>query len=128
VVVVDVILMQASKPTLDFSLKKNDDNTWHYTHKDNTMQCTDEILTGKAGYVGIWHNCTLHGTQPVKDESERGRISLRYLIGKSNKNTKKTLIDEINSSISGELQPLATRKDLDSLGRAKIKGNIINNG
>jgi len=57
----------------------------------------------------------------------RGRISLRYLIGKSNKNTKETLIDEINSSISGELQPLATRKDLDSLGRAKIKGNIINN-
>ena len=90
------------------------------------MQCKDTILEGKAGYAAIWHNCTLHGTQPTENESDEFRISLRYLIGKSNVNKQKTKINDVNSSIIGNLDPLKTRKDLNSLGKAKIKGNIIN--
>jgi hypothetical protein len=109
-------------------LKKIADKVWSYKDdKGNQLECEEKVLTGKAGYVAMWHNCTLHGTQPIKHESEKFRLSLRYLIGKSNKNKQKTLIDEINSTIKGELQPIRTRQDLDSLGKAKIKGcNIIN--
>src|SRR5690606_10280451 len=80
------------------------EGVWNYCDDEGKMiQCNDHILTGKAGYVGVWHNCTLHGTMPVKHESERFRLSLRYLIGKSNKNQQKTTIDVINSGISGIL-------------------------
>lgn len=108
-------------------LKKLTDNTWCY-QDDNSKEiiCEDIVLTGRAGYTALWHNCTLHGTQPVQHESEKFRISLRYLIGKSKKNHKTTAIDEINKKISGDLQPIRTRYDVDNLGKVKMKGNIIN--
>ena len=93
----------------------------------NSVPCTDQRLTGGPGYVGLWHNCTLHGTRPVAHESEQFRLSLRYLLGKSNGHTAKTGIDEINRHISGELRPIRTRRDLDAKGVAQIRGNIINN-
>lgn len=109
------------------NLKKIKGNLWNYENEDGKkMQCEDTILTGKAGYAAIWHNCTLHGTQPTEDESDDFRISLRYLIGKSKINKKKTKINDVNSSIEGNLKPLKTREDLNNLGKAKIKGNIIN--
>lgn len=108
-------------------LEREENNDWIYQDDNGSkIKCNDLMLTGKAGYVGIWHNCTLHGTRPVKHESEKFRLSLRYLIGKSNENNSRTLIDEINSSIQGDLKPIRTRKDLDEKGVPIIKGNIIN--
>lgn len=112
-----------------FPHRLTQDNGNHWIYQDDTartLHCTDQILTGKAGYVGLWHNCTLHGTMPVQHESENFRLSLRYLIAKSNKNSEKTYIDEINQSIQGELKPLRTRRDLDEKGFAILRGNIIN--
>ncbi len=108
-------------------LKNLTSNLWSYQDDSGKkIDCEVKILTGSTGYTALWHNCTLHGTQPVKHESEKFRISLRYLIGKSNSNTQRTLIDEVNATINGDLQPIRTRRDLDSLGKAKIKKNIIN--
>ncbi len=108
-------------------LKRHEENTWSY--KDDCGKCLDAIdttLTGGPGFVGLWHNCLLHGTQPVKHESEKFRLSLRYLLAKSNTNNEQTAIDNINKNIDGTLRPIRTRRDLDKLGKAKIKGNIIN--
>ena len=82
------------------------------------------VLTGKTGYAAIWHNCSLHGTRPVENESDKFRISLRYLIGKSNSNKQKTFINEINSKIKGDLKPIRTRQDLDSLGKPILKEKV----
>lgn len=109
-------------------LQHLDGDRWVYSDdQGNSLPCTDQRLTGGPGYVGLWHNCTLHGTRPVAHESEQFRLSLRYLLGKSNGHTAKTGIDEINRHISGELRPIRTRRDLDAKGVAQIRGNIINN-
>lgn len=108
-------------------LEHTKNNSWIYKGDNGGEEtCSDLMLTGKAGYVGIWHNCTLHGTRPVKHESEKFRLSLRYLVGKSKNNLSRTMIDDINSSISGDLSPLLTRKDLNEKGVSIIKGNVIN--
>ena len=91
---------------------------------EQKVECDECILTGKPGYAAIWHNCTLHGTQPVENESDKFRISLRYLIGKSNKNFQQTYIDEINSNIKGELKPIRTRQDIDGLGKPILKEKV----
>lgn len=105
------------------------DDCWSYEDDvGNLKHCYETILTGKAGFVGLWHNCLLHGTQPVNQESEKYRISLRYLIGKSNNNKNRTGVDEINDNIQGILKPLRTRRDLDMDGKVKIRGNSINQG
>ena len=88
------------------------------------MVCTDRVLTGKLGYTAIWHNCTIHGTRPMDHESDKFRISLRYIIRKSNSNSQRTLIDELNSKINGDLQPVKTRQDLDSSGKSIIHGKL----
>lgn len=108
------------------NLKKLDDNKWNYSEKGKSIICDDIVLKGNAGYVGLWHNCTLHGTQPIENESDNMRLSLRYLISKKITNTIKTAIDKINENIDGDLEPIITRMDLDKNGKAKIKGNIIN--
>ncbi len=106
-------------------IKKED--CWTY-HDDfgNALESQDTLLLGKAGFVGLWHNCLLHGTQPVKHESDKFRLSIRYLIGKSNARKTKTAIDSINENICGPLTPIRTRNDLDLKGRAKYRGNVIN--
>lgn len=100
---------------------------WTYADDHgNAIRCQDQTLLGGPGYVGLWHNCTLHGTRPVAHESEQFRLSLRYLVGKSNSNHTVTAIDEINSTLQGDLKPVRTRRDLDDKGAAQIRGNIIN--
>jgi len=54
------------------------------------------------------------------------RLSLRYLLAKSNKHSGKAGIDLVNESIKGDLHPIRTREDIDEKGKAKITGNIIN--
>jgi hypothetical protein len=100
---------------------------WTYADDHgNAIRCQDHTLLGGPGYVGLWHNCTLHGTRPVAHESEQFRLSLRYLVGKSNSNHTVTAIDEINGALQGDLKPVRTRRDLDDKGAAQIRGNIIN--
>tara|TARA_Y100000768_G_scaffold302319_1_gene236182 strand:- start:19907 stop:20845 length:939 start_codon:yes stop_codon:yes gene_type:complete len=106
-------------------LKKIKNNIWLYENgKGDKVECKERVLTGKPGYAAIWHNCTLHGTQPVENESDKFRISLRYLIGKSKKNFHQTYIDQINSNINGELEPIKTRQDLDELGKPILKEKV----
>ncbi len=108
-------------------LEHQQGDNWVYgDDHGNSLACTDQRLIGGPGYVGLWHNCTLHGTRPVAHESEQFRLSLRYLLGKSNANEQKTGIDDINSRIQGELRPIRTRRDLDEKGVAQVRGNIIN--
>ncbi len=99
----------------------------NFCYRDDNGQeviLNEKVLTGKLGYAAIWHNCTLHGSLPLNHESDRFRISLRYLIGKSNSNSERTLIDEVNSKINGNIQPVKTRQDLNSLGQSIIHGKI----
>ena len=106
-------------------LEKYKNDLWIYEDdKGEKLECKEYVLTGQAGYAAIWHNCTLHGTQPVENESDKFRISLRYLIGKSNSNKQKTYIDEINSKIKGDLKPIRTRQDLDNLGKPILKEKV----
>lgn len=100
---------------------------WTYQDdRGNRLHCRDHKLLGGPGYVGLWHNCTLHGTRPVANESERFRLSLRYLLGKSANQARQTAIDDVNRTIDGELRPIRTRRDLDDKGVARIRGNVIN--
>jgi len=108
-------------------LTKQTSSQWCYQdHHERHQICNELVLTGKAGYVGMWHNCTLHGTQPINNVAEKMRISLRYLLSKSKKNTNRLGIDVINESIDGDLCPVRTRKDIDDKGIARLRGNTIN--
>jgi hypothetical protein len=107
------------------NLKKINNNSWQYENgHGESIECEEMVLTGKTGYAAIWHNCTLHGTRPVENESDKFRISLRYLIGKSNSNKQKTFINQINSKIKGDLKPIRTRQDLNSLGKPILKNKV----
>ena len=107
------------------NLKKIKNKSWQYEDDNReSIECEESVLTGKPGYAAIWHNCTLHGTRPVENESDKFRISLRYLIGKSNFNKHKTFIDEINLKIKGDLKPIRTRQDLDNLGKPILKEKV----
>ncbi|PVZ16444.1 MULTISPECIES: phytanoyl-CoA dioxygenase family protein [unclassified Pseudomonas] len=100
---------------------------WRYTDDHgNQMQCEDQKLLGGPGYVGLWHNCTLHGTRPVTHESEQFRLSLRYLLGRSKNHRGTSAIDGVNRTLRGQLEPQVTRRDLNDKGIARIRGNIIN--
>ena len=55
-------------------------------------------LVSKAGSVYFWTCLNLHGTHPQFID-EDFRISLRYIIKKSSKNKKKTLIDKMFSKL-----------------------------
>jgi len=100
---------------------------WQYTSdSERTIICQDHVLKGPAGYAAMWHNCTLHGTCPVIEESKNFRLSLRYLVGKSKGNKSRTGIDDVNETIEGELRPIRTRFDLDEQNKAKFRANIIN--
>ncbi len=80
------------------------------------------MLTGGAGFAGLWHACTLHGTQP--DAADRERISLRYLYAKAPGATAG--LDRVNASLQGPLSLCDTRVDLAPDGSARIKGNTVN--
>jgi len=89
---------------------------------DEAVNCQYLTITGKAGNVGLWHSCTLHGTQPNKNDT--ARLSLRYLIRKLPE-SKNAAIDEINTNISHGLFSEAMRLDLDSKGQAQLKKNYL---
>jgi hypothetical protein len=110
------------------NLERVEGDNWKYTDDNGrTMDCKDIEIHGGAGWVGAWHACTLHGTQPVKSEKEKARISLRFLVGKSNENKNKTGIDIVNESIDGALSSKVMRDDLSKEGKVVKEGNVINN-
>ena len=77
-------------------------------------------LTGERGSASLWHSCTLHGTQPTRNDSER--ISLRYLI-KKDKDDNGCIMSKMNNNFKASV----TRSDLNDYGIAVKKGNKINN-
>jgi len=98
--------------------------TWRFNsalHGD-AVNCQHLTITGKVGNVGLWHSCTLHGTQPNKHDAER--LSLRYLIRKLPE-SKGAAIDIINSKISSGLFTEAMRMDLDKDGQTQLKKNYL---
>ena len=104
-------------------LRRERDGAWTYAdgHGQEARTC-QIMLTGGTGWVGLWHACTLHGTQP--DAADHERISLRYLFAKTT--GARTGIDEVNASLQGPLSLTATRVDLDAAGAARLKANSVN--
>lgn len=102
-------------------------NQWKYTDDRGRSLIADCImLTGEAGYVALWHSATLHGTQGINkfDESDRMRLSLRYLLRRSQTATD-VGIDDVNKSVDGLLALESTRRDLDKEGKIAIKHSSI---
>lgn len=108
----------------DLTLVDESKKIWKFNSavNDETAKCQYLTITGEAGNVGLWHCCTLHGTQPNKNETER--LSLRYLIRKS-PHSKNAAIDKININISNGLFTEAMRMDLDREGQAQLKKNYL---
>ncbi len=104
-------------------LTRTGPDSWAYRNGDHGQTTAGQIiLTGGAGFVAMWHACTLHGTQP--DEADHERISLRYLLAR--KPGVKAGIDQVNATLRGPLSLTATRVDLDVAGAAVIKANTVN--
>jgi len=105
-------------------------NLWIYTDEQGrTIKCRQLMLTGESGYCAMWHSATLHGTRGIHstdNETEEMRLSLRYLLRRSN-TAKHVGLDDINTSIDGELNLAVTRYDLDEHGKVKLKHNNIRN-
>ncbi len=77
---------------------------WKYC--DTHHNCVDtslKQLTGTAGYVGLWHTCLLHGSHST--QNGKFRVSLRYLVGRSEDNNTSCMLDEVNTHIRGPLTP-----------------------
>ena len=104
-------------------LTKNADGWLYGDRKGATVQTTQKMLTGAAGYAAMWHSCTLHGTQP--DAADNERLSLRYLFAKA-PGAKGAGIDAVNANLTGPLRLNTTRNDLDAAGAAVIKANSVN--
>lgn len=98
------------------------EGTWIYRNGPyGETEVRQKMLVGDAGFAGIWHACTLHGTQP--DAADHERISLRYLIGR--KAAEASGIDVVNASLKGPISLTDTRKDLASDGSAAIRHNSV---
>ncbi len=104
-------------------LTRNDAGFLYGDRKGGTVQTTQKMLTGPAGYAAMWHSCTLHGTQP--DAADNERLSLRYLFAKAPRALAAGM-DAVNANLAGPLRLSATRTDLDAAGAAVIKGNTVN--
>lgn len=103
-------------------LTRTGPETWVYDNGAcGKATVRQRILTGDTGFAGMWHACTLHGTQP--DAADHERISLRYLIGKTT--AKAAGMDAVNATLTGPLSLTATRKDLDASGAAVIRQNTV---
>ncbi len=76
------------------------------TKLDNLKKFKKKKLLGKSGTVYIWSSLTLHGTQPQENKDDF-RISLRYIIRKSNKVYRATEINKLIKNIS----PIKTMRD-----------------
>jgi hypothetical protein len=97
---------------------------WLYGDRlGQTLRTQQKMLTGAAGFAGMWHACTLHGTQP--DAADNERLSLRYLFAKA-PGARSAGIDRVNANLTGPLRLTDTRRDLDAAGAAVIKANAVN--
>ena len=97
-------------------------DAWTYRDgRGGEMTAKQLILTGGSGFAGMWHACTLHGTQP--DAADHERISLRYLLAQG---SGRSGIDEVNATLKGPLSLTETRNDLARDGRAVVKKNTVN--
>ncbi len=104
-------------------LTRNADASWRYAAPGRpAMGCQQVMLTGGAGFAGMWHGCTLHGTQP--DVADHERISLRYLLTRGG--GAPNGLDRVNESIDWPVILPATREDLNAAGAARIKHNAVN--
>jgi hypothetical protein len=104
-------------------LTREFEGVWTYADGHGQELRTRQVmLTGGTGWVGLWHACTLHGTQP--DEADRERISLRYLFAR--KPGVSAGIDRVNAALQGPLSLNATREDLAGDGSAQIRANSVN--
>jgi len=108
----------------DLKIIDEESNRWHFKSAvtDDEINCRNLTITGEAGNVGLWHSCTLHGTQPNKNDTER--LSLRYLIRKL-PDSKGAALDEINKRLEGGLFSEAMRQDLNKEGKAQLKKNYL---
>lgn len=103
-------------------LTRTGPETWIYRDgRGGEMEARQLILTGDTGFAGMWHACTLHGTQP--DAADHERISLRYLLAQG---PARAGIDDVNATLKGPLSLTETRTDLAADGRAVIKRNTVN--
>ena len=90
-----------------------DQAVWFYSDGlGNHMKCPIKTVTGGPGYISAFHCMTLHGTG--FNDSLNPRISLRYLIRKSNSKPLNCLQDLANANVVGPKQMLHTRLDVGS--------------
>lgn len=119
-------LLGATKFPHDLALLDAHSRRWAYGDgRGQLIHCNEFKLTGPAGYCALWHPCTLHGTQPDRNDHER--ISLRYLIarGSGTKGGQAAAIALSNEGLLGPLSLEETRGDLDAKGAARLRGNVI---
>jgi hypothetical protein len=103
-------------------LTATSDASWTYRDgRGGEVETEQLILTGGAGFTGMWHACTLHGTQP--DAADHERISLRYLLAQG---PARAGMDDVNATLRGPVSLTQTRVDLDAAGAAQVKRNTIN--
>lgn len=103
-------------------LTATSDASWTYRDgRGGEVETEQLILTGGAGFTGMWHACTLHGTQP--DAADHERISLRYLLAQG---PARAGMDDVNATLQGPVSLTQTRIDLDAAGAAQVKRNTIN--
>ena len=103
-------------------LTATSDASWTYRDgRGGEVETQQLILTGGAGFTGMWHACTLHGTQP--DAADHERISLRYLLAQG---PARAGMDDVNATLQGPVSLTQTRIDLDAAGAAQVKRNTIN--
>ncbi len=106
------------------TLIETNENAWEYKSSvtNEKMNCDFLTITGKTGNVGLWHSCTLHGTQP--NQNTMARLSLRYLIARHS-DSKDAVIDKMNKNMDSHRFREDMRHDLDEEGSAKLKKNYL---
>ena len=104
-------------------IKKCQNNNYlrYGTKLNNLKRFKKKKLVGKSGTVYVWSSLTLHGTQPQENKDDF-RISLRYIIRKSNKVSKTT---EINNLIKNVLPIKTMRDDVDLKNFKQLKFSKI---
>ncbi len=96
---------------------------WRYGDGAGRSMTAQEVkLTGPAGFVGLWHPFTLHGTQP--SAGDRVRLSLRYLVAQSP--GAHGLVNLVNAEVDGAARLNQTRNDLAGDGAPAARANAIN--
>ncbi len=105
-------------------LNTEGDVNWSYASSiiERKTDCAHLTITGKTGHVGLWHACTLHGTQP--NLSMQPRLSLRYLIRRM-PDSKNAAIDQVNDALPVKKFSKDMRLDLDQQGKTTIKRNYL---